>query len=34
VQYRDWRIRIGELDLHSKVIEEEVKTRRLHSGLK
>jgi hypothetical protein len=24
VQYRDWRIRIGESGPHSKVIEEEV----------
>jgi hypothetical protein len=33
MQYRDWRIRIGELGRHSKVIEEEVTTR-LNSDLK
>jgi hypothetical protein len=33
VQYKDWRIIIGELGLHSKVIEEEV-TRRLTNDLK
>jgi hypothetical protein len=33
MQYRDRRIRIGELGWHSKVIEEEM-TRRLHSDLK
>jgi RNA-binding protein YhbY len=32
VQYRDWRIRIGELGLHSKVTKEV--SRRLNSDLK
>jgi hypothetical protein len=33
MQYRDLRIRIGDLGRHSEVIEEEI-SRRLHSDLK
>jgi hypothetical protein len=33
VQYRNWKIRIGELGWHSKVTEEEM-TRKLQSDLK